>query len=292
MSLVVLNPKSNAHRSEKRWKTIASQVPHEKMLYLQDFTQNEIPTNPVIIAAGGDGCLHSVVNTLIEKKGLSYLNQISIGYIGLGSNNSYLQPLKEKTFIHGIPVQIRSPSFLRDLIEVEIRNGSQTLKKYIISNASLGLLSYANVTFNQNPWVQRLKGVNISLADILSFFITVKKFKPFRVSINSEELDVTNLHWLKAPYFTKDLYFPLKAALDSGSFDFYSLKAQTYSEILSRFSSMFLRQKMDAGFNKHQVLKSIQVKLAEPRPLEIDGEIYWGEDFSFKIHQAVLRTLS
>lgn len=293
MISVVINPKSSGHSALKKWASISPLIPHDKVLMLEDFLKSNVSPNlgDFYIAAGGDGCLHAVVNFIIQKFGTSSLEKVAFGYIGLGSNNSFLQPVNKKYLCNGVPVQISPTLHMRDLIQVTIKNKGVSTNQYVISNASLGFLSYANLTFNQNPWVQLFKKISVTVADVASFFMTLSRFKSLTVSVDHHNSSITNLHWLKSPYFTKDLHFKT-AALDSGFFDFYTLPGKARLEIMTRFISMLIRKKMSAGFETHHCLKSLTVTSKEVVPLEIDGEVYFGDEFVFQILPKAMRTMS
>ncbi len=299
MTLLIINPKSGGNRALKKWKQLSSLIPHDSVMTLDEWRKNGQRPNPddKILSAGGDGCLHSIVNTLINNFGISILSEISIGAIGLGSNNSYLQPAKDRQQAHGIAIQIQEPHYFRDLIEVEIERKSSIQKKWIVSNASLGLLAFANLNFNHNLFVQVLKRINMSLAETLSFIITLVQFKPVNLQIELspgalENFSITNLHLLKAPYFTKDLHFASSAAIDSGLLDFYGLTFSSKWNVLVRFVKMLFLKKMSCGFEFHKVLHQVTVRSLQYTPLEADGEIVYGNKFKFIVHQNAMRCLS
>lgn len=281
MILVILNPKSNAQQALDKWHSIKSQIKYDQMILLKDFLKNSTTLNPgdSVICAGGDGCLHSVVNRIIETTNLSFLSEISFGYIGLGSNNSYLQPIHRLSQINGIPVQLGLPTAYRDLIEITF--GEQ--KKYIVSNASFGFLSAANKTFNQNPLVQLTKKLSVSVADLLSFIITLTQFKSIQVSINQGNFFISNLYFIKSPYFTKDLYFKDVTSLDSGNFDFFMLSSNSKINLFFRFFKMQVLRDMTESFDNHEVCTNLSFHSPIELPLEIDGEIYYGQSFHLKI---------
>lgn len=299
MTLLIINPKSGGSKALKKWKQLSHSIPHDAVMTLDEWknTRQRPSLDDKILSAGGDGCLHSIVNTLIENFGISILSEISIGAIGLGSNNSYLQPLKDRQQAHNIAVQIQEPHYFRDLIEVEIEKDSSVQKKWIVSNASLGLLAFANLNFNQNLFVQILKKINMSLADIFSFIITLIQFKPVNLQIEfspgvPQNFSITNLHLLKAPYFTKDLHFATSAAMDSGLLDFYGLTFSSKRNVLIRFMKMSFLKKMSCGFEFRKALPQLTVRCSQNTPLETDGEITYGNKFKFIVHQKALRCLS
>ena len=299
MTLLIINPKSGGNKTLKKWKKLSHLIPHDIVMTLDQWMNSAQRPTPddKILSAGGDGCLHSIINTLIKNFGISVLSEISIGAIGLGSNNSYLQPFKDRLFIEGVAVQIQEPHFFRDLIEVEIEKNSIVEKKWIVSNASLGVLAFANQNFNQNFFVQILKKISMSLADIFSFILTLIQFKPVDLKIEFspgilQSFSVTNLHWLKAPYFTKDLHFPTLASIDSGLLDFYGLTFSSKWNVLVRFVKMLFLQKMSCGYEFHRTMPSLTVISSEGTLLETDGEIVYGNKFKFTVHRQAMRCLS
>lgn len=247
-----------------------------------------------ILSAGGDGTIHCVVNALIAKFGISELNQFSIGYIGLGSNNSFLQPTKNIKNINGIPVRIDAPSALRDLIEVKVDD--QRLC-YLISNGSLGLLAQANCIFNSDKQVAGLKKLNTGIADFGTFLMALSRCTPLQIEISKDgkvqyEGAITNLHIIKNAYYTKDLHFFTEVTENDGGFELFRLNQLSRLEILQRFLRMAVFGDMTQGFHTSSLENHLVIQTNREAPFEMDGEIIYGSKFDISVHSQALRVLT
>ena len=113
---VFLNPNAGYGSAEKKWWRIADEVKNRLggELSLEICSSRKEGSDRIreavsrgekeFVAAGGDGSVNLLLNTLME----SAMNpsQYVLGAIGIGSSNDFHKPFRKASEIGGIPVRI------------------------------------------------------------------------------------------------------------------------------------------------------------------------------------------
>ena len=289
MKYVFLNPQSCSGLALRKWDKIAHDVQGlSEAIIVNDFYQIDwekftVNAGDIFISAGGDGTLHCMVNSLIRHKGINVLSDITIGHIGLGSNNSYLRPYSDCQMVNHIPMKILEKSFVQDLIEVEIIGQKESQFVYCVANASLGFLATANILFNKSPDIAVLKKWNSDLADVYTFLKALSKWKPITVDCelhgHKKPMSITNMHFMKKPFYATDLGFPETIPAANGHFRINVLMKKNRLSILKRFFSMLVLKQLLQGRDMTDEVERVKINSVAIIPLEMDGEIYYGKEF-------------
>jgi len=286
MKTIFLNPQSCSGLSLSKWEKIKDSIPDLKNyqivdnFYQLDWSQVQINEGDQFISAGGDGTLHSMINALIASKGLSALDKISFGHIGLGSNNSFLRPYAECKMLFDIAMRISDKTELSDLIEITINHEK---KVYCVANASAGFLASANLLFNTEKDIAFLKRFNSDAADVYTFFKALSFWRPIAIAQGNQSIGITNLHFMKRPYYAADLGFPEEIPVRNHKFRFNILEARPKREVLNRFMQMLLFKKFENGRDRTEEMSVYHFDSEREIPIEADGEIYFGKNFEIKI---------
>jgi diacylglycerol kinase family enzyme len=292
MKYVFLNPASCSGLALKKWSKVKDKLPGVSEYKIVDnfyaLNWNDFHLNPgdVLLSAGGDGTLHSMVNALVKHKGLDFLQSLSIGHIGLGSNNSFLRPYSNCTIVHDIPMAVSDQNYEQDLIEVEILRNRESKKVFCVANSSLGFLASANLLFNQDKDIALLKKWNSDLADVYTFFKALFKWHPIEVQYTHDNKSavrsITNIHFMKKPFYATDLGFPENIPAANGSFRLNILFAKAKFKVFSKFLSMMILKKLEEGRDLTAEINQVIIQSTKEIPIEIDGEIYYGNEFRLK----------
>lgn len=119
--MIIVNPFAGAEHARKIWPKIEVQLKEQKVNYKAVMTkhpghgvqlarnfalQHKLDQSWVVVAVGGDGTLHEVLNGLHQGGG----DQIPLGYIPAGSGND---------FARGIKLPTQSMAALQQLLEVQ-----------------------------------------------------------------------------------------------------------------------------------------------------------------------------
>jgi diacylglycerol kinase family enzyme len=293
---IFLNPHSCGGLGSKKWQKIAGRfddavlVPEASRFHWQELTFSEADS---FFSAGGDGTLHSMVNALVQNRSLEILKNIKIGHIGIGSNNSFLRPFTNCTSVHGIPMAVSDQTFLQDLMEIKVGNGRQKKSYYCVSNASLGFLANANEIFNTSASVSVLKKYSADVADVLTFFKSILKWRSLDLSIETnhgkKNVGVTNIHFMKKPFYAADLGFNEMIAPNSGTFRMNLLKSMGRGELCRRFFKVFAFKDFNQGRHETAEYSWMRIVSRHEIPMEMDGEIYWGTEFEIRCLQGAAR---
>jgi diacylglycerol kinase family enzyme len=126
-----------------------------------------------------------------------------------------------------------------------------------------------------------------------TFLKTVTSFESIKLNLESDifqfEGTISNLNIMKSAFYTKDLYYPKNIPPDSGQFKILLLEQNGPWSLLCRFLKAFLFGQMSSAFNREWQANSLRVNSPNTIPLEIDGEIYWGQKFDFQCQSKKMR---
>ncbi|MFA6238176.1 MAG: diacylglycerol kinase family protein [Bacteriovorax sp.] len=299
MITIFLNPQSCSGLALKKWARISSELSElSSAIIVDDFyrfnwDQFTIDQGDTLISAGGDGTLHCMINALIKNKGAHILAFIKIGHIGLGSNNSFLRPYNECQIVHDIPMRISEITYTQDLLEIEVHDNEKTQHIYCVSNSSLGFLATANILFNTSSDIAVLKKWNSDLADVYTFLKALLKWRPVKISYEiegkREGRRITNMHFMKKPYYATDLGFPEVIGPASGRFRLNVLWERSSLSVLMKFFAMMVFKRLEEGRDLSQEIENIKIKSDAIIPIEMDGEIYYGNSFNIKTFKEGIR---
>ncbi len=299
MKYVFLNPASCSGLALKKWGKVKNELPgvsEYKVVdnfYSLNWDEFHLNSGDVLLSAGGDGTLHSMVNALITYKGLEFVKTLQVGHIGLGSNNSFLRPYSNCTIVHGIPMAVSDDSYKQDLIEVEVIKNYESKKVFCAANSSLGFLASANLLFNQARDIAVLKKWNSDLADVYTFFKALFRWSPIEVQYTYQDKtisrSITNMHFMKKPFYATDLGFPEMIPSDDGFFQLNILYAKPKWKVFTKFLSMMLLKKQEEGRDLTTTINELIIQSPREIPFEIDGEIYYGNEFRLKVLKGGIR---
>lgn len=232
------------------------------------------------VAAGGDGCVNALVQSVLTTLTDEQRASIAIGAIGLGSSNDFHKPFSKNRLIAGIPctMDFRSAR-LRDVVKLEIgRNGSMETKHFLV-NASAGLTAEGNWFFNHpDHGLAVLKRKWTGGAILYATFRSMMTCRNHRLTIESGSLPprvagVTNLAMLKNPHVSGGLKFPGLASYDSGLLDIHLASNLGWSGRVRLFQALAsgraMKRTLDQCWQSHELTLSSDTPFA----LEFDGEV-------------------
>jgi diacylglycerol kinase family enzyme len=290
----LVNPKAGSN-TLARFERLKSQLPVGEIILGGNEQLYAQPPHPGdrLVSVGGDGTLNRLVNDLIAQVGIDRAKDFAVGHIGLGSNNSYLQPASACTRLNGVPVRISNLTASHDLGEVSYRMaGGEWQTCYFVANASFGFLAAANEVFNKDPLVARVKKWSSSVADVLAFVKTLRHFSPENPRVvtagTESHVPITNLHIIKHAFYAADLHFIEEPGLNSGHFHIHWLDGLKRSQIAKRFLQIFAFKKMEQAHSGFNSSDTAEVYFDKPTAFEMDGEVVWGQEFKIRCRKGAL----
>lgn len=307
--IFIVNTNAGGGRAAKRWASVrdeldASGVTGTAFLSrtaseLLDLVRMRYARGErTFIAAGGDGTVNSMVNSLADATTAGRngsLTHIRIGAVGLGSSNDFHKPLRYRAVRCGVPVAIDpSRSRPRDAVSVTVRDDGLSRTRWLLLNASFGFTAAANRRFNNGGAVLKVvKRLSTPAAIIFAITRTLMRLPVIRLTVtpadrNGATYSVTNLAVLKSPWVSGALKFP----------EDWTQRGMMGVVLLSRASRVFILRFLrgllggecaESSHCSHFLTSGMTVTSDTPVDLEIDGEIIHGDRFEFTVHRDFLR---
>jgi diacylglycerol kinase (ATP) len=239
------------------------------------------------ISGGGDGSTNHLLNTIVSLKKESVAD-VYIGAIGLGSSNDFLK--RKNSLFNSIPARINTNNFcLADVGKVCFSTvGNCQVTKYFIANASVGVVSDANYTFNQGDFfIDRFKSRAVDIAILYTALKTILRYKNKKVEIEysgcRKEVFLTNLSLIKTPHVSGSFQYDQDIQENDGYLGLnYCFDLNTI-ELLGLLND--LGKKRFSGKKKRisEFVHDLKVFSGDYLNLELDGEVYQAKDISFSI---------
>ena len=230
------------------------------------------------VAAGGDGTVNYLLNSLLKYSKSDIQKDIKIGAIGIGSSNDFHKPFNGLKRNH-IPVKINfEEAKLRDVGYLKFTNDEKSITKYFLINASIGLTAEANNLFNNPDRVLRkLKKSSTASAIYYAALKTIFLYRNLNTEIECNikgkiKTKITNMGIVKSPHFSGDLCYNSSINFGNGFFDVH------LCEDLSKVSSLHLLWALEhSKLKKVSKLRSwktnqISVSTDKSFTVEYDGE--------------------
>jgi diacylglycerol kinase family enzyme len=242
------------------------------------------------IAAGGDGTLNTLLNTLIQGvKDKERIKGCCIGAIGLGSSNDFHKPFLKEKFIQNIPCKINTKEFTEaDVCRLEFHDKEGIkLTKYFVINASIGATAYANYLYNNPDFLlKHLKNKYVGLAILYAALCAIVSHKNQKgIILDSGEniqTDITNLGILKIPYFSGDFFYDMPMNPQDGYLTVnlcYTMnKVEMIRTLVALSKGVFKGEK-----TRSWKTKTLTVKMDNYIPVETDGEINFAREMLFSV---------
>jgi diacylglycerol kinase (ATP) len=223
--IIVLNPTAGAGTASTKWRRIEPQVRDVVGTFTLVVESDAAKAEEAIaaalrngerefIAAGGDGTVNLVMNSILKWAPRRVLESIKLGAIGLGSSNDFHKPLALEHQIDGVSVKLDFDSTIwHDVCLLTYRDGADAVhsRRWMI-NASVGTTAEANHFFNSPGRTLRFLKRFPSWAIAYSALRTLFRFRGHHMAITLDETEtvrghINNLGIVKNPHFTGGLRY-------------------------------------------------------------------------------------
>lgn len=235
--VILINPKSAAGSAQRKWKrieqSIRRQLPQAEVFVINgkmspvEFLIKKIEQgHHEFIAAGGDGTVNWLLQTLMDRLDEGATSELKIGAIGLGSSNDFQKPFDRQRMLQSVPFKIdfNSADFQDvGVLTFEDAKGNRH-RRFWINNASVGITAEANAYFNSsNRFLNWLKERATGLAIVYAALRTIFTYKnmPMRLGFAGDEIktvNLTNLGVVKNPHFSGSFRYDSPYEKNSGMF--------------------------------------------------------------------------
>ena len=326
--LILVNPSASHGRAHRRWMAVHQELIRRGIDFTARVTRRAISPedidrfchqgHKVLIAAGGDGTVNGLINSLMDAKTDRPRHPCVVGAVGLGSSNDFHKPKSPERRVAGIPARIdANRAHDVDLGKVTIwgpknvEPPSETLTtagsnheslesvriRYFAINASFGVTALGNHLFN-NPkgllaWA---KPRSYNLASTLTIIEAIIRFRriPLTIRIDAPEpfegtFEVNNLGILKNVHFTGALRYDTPVLPDDGFFDVNLYCGHSLPGMMRSLSNVARGRFLGTLGSHHWRATRLTVTAREPVPLEVDGEVFLTNKARFEVIPRCIR---
>lgn len=226
-----------------------------------------------IIAVGGDGTFHEVLNGIIS------FEKTTLGFIPSGRGNDFARGL-------GIPLDTKKA--------LDIIRAGKTRNIDYIMVGDKRCLNVAGTGLDVDV-LQRVAGKHGKITYISSLIHCLKNFEPYNVSVTTKDGEKKDFSCImigvcNGKQFGGGIKLSPLSKVDDGLMNIVIMSIPKDNKIF-RVLGKFLKGKhIDMPFTTHFTAEKIQIRTDKPHPIQIDGEIYNDIDFSCTLVKGGIRT--
>ena len=197
--MVIVNPKAGSGRGLKDWPIISNQMYSSGLHFTCLFTEHkyhamELTVKAIndgyrnIVAVGGDGTIHEVVNGIFIQKRVP-TTEISLAVIPAGTGNDWIRMFGiSKTYSEAVKSLVEKRTVLQDVAKVSYYETRVQHTRYMANVAGLGYDAVVNMKYN-NLKDEGKYGKGLYLR---SAFHTFARFSPIKFNIKADGKEFYN----------------------------------------------------------------------------------------------------
>jgi YegS/Rv2252/BmrU family lipid kinase len=244
----------------------------------------------LVIAFGGDGTNHSVVNALAERPGLG----AAFGSLPVGTGTDWARAL-------GIPSDpqaavawlMRAQPVLCDLGRVEYtdaQNGNRPARRFFLNISSAGVSGEIVARVNR---LRKRTALTFLRTTVGALF----KSRPQRITVECDgqkfyEGPSYLLAVANGRFFGRGMWVAPNALIDDGLFDVVLVEGMPRLRILLALRTVFSGRHLRRKDVHHRLASSVRVHSEDgPLSLEFDGEEAQGQDLLYTVSPGALKVL-
>ena len=278
---IVINPASNRGSGAKcepeirQWLE-SRNIEHEVLVTTQSsealpYVVEKSLDHDVIVAAGGDGTVHEVINGMMQaraKNGHSE-NMAALGVLPIGSGNDFVKMLNVPVHLHkAFRILEQQKTMPVDIGQISV-DGNHT--RFFNNNIGIGFDAYVNY---ESIKIKHLRGVAIYLTAVLK---SLFKYKPpfMHVEIGSEKFsrNILMLTIGNGRCSGGGFYITPNAEVDDGFFDVCAIDSMSKGRMLSSLVKVMKGAHLNLEGVMLRRSTEVQIRSDEPLPIHADGEV-------------------
>lgn len=298
---VVINPASNRGAGAKcepeirRWLDL-QKIEHEVLVTTQSsealpYVIEKTYDHDVIVAAGGDGTVHEVINGMMQartKNGHAE-NMAALGVLPIGSGNDFVKMLNVPVHLNkAFQILQKKNTMPVDVGQISV-DGNHT--RFFNNNIGVGFDAYVNY---ESIKIKHLRGVAIYLTAVLK---SLFKYKPpfMHVNIGGEKFSrkILMLTIGNGRCSGGGFYITPDAKVDDGLFDVCTINSMSKGRMLSSLLKVMKGTHLNiSGVSLHRTTE-IHIQSEDALPIHADGEVVTldAHDIKLKIIPSVLNVI-
>lgn len=227
-----------------------------------------------IIAVGGDGTIHQVVNQIFQNE--EYTKKIRLGIISSGTGNGFAESLSISESMEKQISRIRNGEvYFTDIAKIEYNLNKNPVTRYFVNEFQLGIGGEVVNRVGQKQ--KRFKGrLAIPFATILSAFLYPNQSLSIKINGESIESTFTGIIIANGAFTGGGMNIAPFAKLNDGLLDAILIKGQNAFERLRNFSKIYSGRYINSKKILYKQSKEIFIDSKENIPMEADGELLNG----------------
>ncbi len=301
--IVIVNPKAGSGRGLKDWSIISNQMYNSNLKFTCLFTEHkyhaiELTVKAIndgfrnIVAIGGDGTIHEVVNGIFIQKAVP-TTEICLAVIPAGTGNDWIRMFGiSKTYSEAVQSLVEKRTVLQDVGKVSYYETSVQHTRYMANVAGLGYDAVVNLEYN-NLKDDGKYGKSLYLR---STFHTFLKFTPKKFRIKTDgKLFYEGMVFSGAvgigKYNGGGMQQTPEAIFDDGLMDLTIIKKMSKLRIARNFKLLYSGNIYNIPTVIHTQASKIEIETWPETRIEIDGEAVGTSPFVFEMVPQCIRVV-
>lgn len=228
-----------------------------------------------IIAVGGDGTFHEVLN------GITSFEKTTIGFIPSGRGNDFVKGV-------GIPLDTNKA--------LDIIRAGKTCYIDYIQVGEKRCLNVAGTGLDVDV-LQRVAGKQGKISYVSSLIYCLKNFEPYNISIETEGGDKRDFSCImigvcNGKQFGGGIKLSPLSKEDDGLMNVVIMSIPEDKKIFKALGKFLKGKHLNLPFTTHFTAKEIKISTDKPHPIQIDGEIYENLDFTCRLIKGGIKTFA
>lgn len=293
--MVIVNPKAGSGRGLKDWPTISNRMYQRGVKFTCLFTEHkyhavELTVKAIndgfryIVAIGGDGTVHEVVNGIFIQKAAP-TTDIHLAVIPTGTGNDWIRMFGiSRTYTEAVESLVACRTVVQDVARVTFYETMVEHARYMANVAGLGYDAVVNLKYNRLKDKGRY-GKWLYLRSTLSTFVGYRA-KHFDIMVDGKL-------FYSGPVFSGAVGIgkyngggmqqtPM-AEVNDGLMDLTVIKRMSKLRILRNFRLLYSGSIYDVPKVLHAQAKRIEITTRPQTRIEIDGEAVGESSFTFEL---------
>lgn len=301
--MVIVNPKAGSGKGLKDWPIISNQMYNSNLHFTCLFTEHkyhavELTVKAIndgfrnIVAVGGDGTIHEVVNGIFIQKAVP-TTEICLAVIPAGTGNDWIRMYGiSKTYSEAVRSLVEKRTILQDVAKVEYYETRVRHTRYMANVAGLGYDAVVNLKYNDLKDDGKY-GKGLYLRSTFHTFLgfTSKKFsiktddRPFYEGmVFSGAVGI-------GKYNGGGMQQTPNALVDDGLMDLTIIKKISKLRIARNFKLLYSGNIYRIPTVLHAQAKKIEIETWPETRIEIDGEAVGTSPFLFELVPQCIRVV-
>lgn len=286
----IVNEKAGGNKGKWAWRKIQGKIdfPYEVFMTTAPLAASQYVQSlerqmeaQLIVAIGGDGTIHEVVN------GAKGRDDLIVGFMKAGSGNDYARGVQNFNSYEEIVAFMRKSEHLKKWIDVATIE-SKSLNKLFVNNCGLGFDAYVAELANQSKVKKFLNKLHIGkLCYVYLMLKALLSYKPFQLEIEMDDYrkqQFDNVWFLAVsnqPYFGGGMKISPDSKIEDGQIEVTIVHNLPGWKFLILFLTVYKGAHLKYKEVVHTKVKKVRCVVSEPVHCHTDGETVFTQDVEF-----------